>query len=246
MHKLTRITAAVLLSLSMASTGMLTAYADETTAAPASPGYTAPEVPAPDAASDPAQAPETQPQEQAAQTPTDAQLPQAPTDTAVLPADTLPQTQAAQSSAYPPPVFNSDAEAAQRAVVKTVENGETIPYIAGSVCKIDQHWAPTFITDDTMHNHGNGWYSMQMIIRNELGNLFYRTYSSTAGWSAWAMNGAETTHLTDGSAVEAVQVRMAGVITNEYDIYYRATLSDGTELDWAKNGQTSGTMGVGK
>ena len=101
MHKLTRITAAVLLSLSMASTGMLTAYADETTAAPASPGYTAPEVPAPDAASDPAQAPETQPQEQAAQTPTDAQLPQAPTDTAVLPADTLPQTQAAQSSAYP-------------------------------------------------------------------------------------------------------------------------------------------------
>lgn len=31
MHKLTRITAAVLLSLSMASTGMLTAYADETT-----------------------------------------------------------------------------------------------------------------------------------------------------------------------------------------------------------------------
>ena len=35
MHKLTRITAAVLLSLSMASTGMLTAYADETTAAPA-------------------------------------------------------------------------------------------------------------------------------------------------------------------------------------------------------------------
>lgn len=246
MHKLTRITAAVLLSLSMASTGMLTAYADETTAAPASPGYTAPEVPAPDAASDPAQAPETQPQEQAAQAPTDAQLPQAPTDTAVLPADTLPQTQAAQSSAYPPPVFNSDAEAAQRAVVKTVENGETIPYIAGSVCKIDQHWAPTFITDDTMHNHGNGWYSMQMIIRNELGNLFYRTYSSTAGWSAWAMNGAETTHLTDGSAVEAVQVRMAGVITNEYDIYYRATLSDGTELDWAKNGQTSGTMGVGK
>lgn len=272
MHKLTRITAAVLLSLSMASTGMLTAYADETTTTQADPGYTAPEVPAPGApVSDPAQTAQPQadaqlPQAPAdtaadAQVPTDTaadtQLPQVPTDTAAdtqLPqtdpagqiAETLPQTPAVQPSAYPPPVFNSDEEAYQRAVVKTVEFGETIPYIAGSVCKIDQHWQPTFITDDTMHNHGNGWYSMQMIIRNELGNLFYRTYSSTTGWSSWAMNGEETTHLTDGSAVEAVQVRMAGVITNEYDIYYRATLSDGTELDWAKNGQTSGSMGNGK
>lgn len=269
MHKLTRITAAVLLSLSMASTGMLTAYADETTTPPAETTY-APEVPAPNAgATDPTQTPAVDPTQTStadpAQTPaadptqapadgqTTADPAQVPADgqTAALtdtglPAQTQEQVSAPQTSVYEPIVFTSDDEAAIRAAIRSAELGETVPYIGASVLRANNYWTPSFLSDDTIHNQGNGWYSMQMIIRNELGNLLYRTYSSTVGWTPWVMNGQESTHLTDGSAIEAVQIRMAGVITNEFDLYYRATLSDGTELDWATNGQTSGTMGKGK
>lgn len=241
MHKLTRITAAVLLSLSMASTGMLTAYADEVTTPPTETAY-AQEVPAPDAGTaDPAQ------------TPADGQTADltegettAPADTG-LSAENQEQTPAAPPSAYEPIVFTSDEEASVRAAVQAAQgDAALIPYIGASVLRGSGYWSPSFLSDDTIHNQGNGWYSMQMILRNELGNLLYRTYSSTTGWSPWVMNGEETARITDGSAVEAVQLRMAGVITNEYDLYYRATLSDGTQLDWATDSQTSGTMGKGK
>ncbi|MCI9593536.1 MAG: L,D-transpeptidase family protein [Lachnospiraceae bacterium] len=259
MHKLTRITAAVLLSLSMASTGMLTAYADETTPTQTQDVPAVPTVPDPNTAAQttspsgdvPASDPGTgtMAADPAADTvatdPTAGTQTADPTQTdAAVPV--TPTNGQAQTSVYPPIVFTSDDEANLRAAIRAAEMGEMQPYIGTSVRRINGYWSPSFLSDDTIHNQGNGWYSMQMVLRNELGNLIYRTYSSTVGWSPWVMNNQETPTLTDGSAVEAVQVRMAGVITNEYDLYYRATLSDGTELDWATEAQTSGSMGSGK
>ena len=223
MYKLIRYSAAALLSLSMAAGGMITAYADEAADySNVGPGFESPAPAAGDTGS----------------------------GTVITRTDSDSQEQAAQEEtaeqAQPEITFSTDEEAAMRAYNRSQEFGESVVYIGASAMRQDGTWTPSFVGDDTIHNRGDGWYSMQMILRNTLGNLIYRTYSSTTGWSPWVMNGAETAHLTDGSRVEAVQVRLAGVVSNDYDIYYCATLSDGTTLDWAYNGQTAGSMAEGK
>ena len=44
-------------------------------------------------------------------------------------------------------------------------------------------------------------------------------------------------------AVEALAINLKGEISNEYDIYYRAHISDYGWLGWAKNGETAGSGG---
>lgn len=279
MHKLARYSAAVLLSLSMAATGTMTALADETVDySQVGPGFTdgapveetsqttvirtgeetgaatdagtsdqtgaATDTGTADqtgAAADPGAADQTD----AATDPGAADQTGAATDAGAADQTGTEGTEG-QPQETPAITFTSDEEAAMRAYLRTQEFGEAIPYIGASALRNGGFWTPSFIGDDTIHNLGNGWYSIQMILRNTLGNILYRTYSSTTGWSEWVMNGAETAHLTDGSAVEAIQVRIAGVVSNDYDIYYHSILSDGTVLDWAKNGQTSGSMAEGK
>ena len=71
----------------------------------------------------------------------------------------------------------------------------------------------------------------------------YRTYNSTTGWTGWAVGGQQTSF--DGNAwypVQPIQYRFAGPVNDQYDIYYCAQLSDGTETGWGKNGETVGTM----
>ncbi len=274
MHKLARYSAAVLLSLSMAATGTMTALADETVDySQVGPGFTggapveetsgttvirtgeetgaATDAGTSDqtgAATDTGTAatdPGTADQTGAAADPGAADQTDAATDAGAADQTGTEGTEG-QPQETPAITFTSDEEAAMRAYLRTQEFGEAIPYIGASALRNGGFWTPSFIGDDTIHNLGNGWYSIQMILRNTLGNILYRTYSSTTGWSEWVMNGAETAHLTDGSAVEAIQVRIAGVVSNDYDIYYHSILSDGTVLDWAKNGQTSGSMAEGK
>ncbi len=45
--------------------------------------------------------------------------------------------------------------------------------------------------------------------------------------------------------IEAVQLRFDGPVLDEYDLYYTAVLSDGTETGWGKNGMTVGSMNQG-
>ena len=252
MHKLARYSAAVLLSLSMAATGTMTALADETVDySQVGPGFTdgapveetsqttvirtgeetgaatdagtsdqtgaATDTGTADqtgAAADPGAADQTG----AATDPGAADQTGAATDAGAADQTGTEGTEG-QPQETPAITFTSDEEAAMRAYLRTQEFGEAIPYIGASALRNGGFWTPSFIGDDTIHNLGNGWYSIQMILRNTLGNILYRTYSSTTGWSEWVMNGAETAHLTDGSAVEAIQVRIAGVVSNDYDIY---------------------------
>ncbi len=78
-----------------------------------------------------------------------------------------------------------------------------------------------------------------------VGRYYYRVYSDNNGWSSWANSKEYTNTNYDGSKVSAIQIRVKGYTATGYDIYYKAVLSDGTVLDWAKNGQTLGTMGTG-
>lgn len=232
MHKFIRHSAAVIVSFSLTISGAVTAYASNADSSHYGPGYV-----------------DSQPEnggDSAVIIYTDKDKNDQPADASGTDAPADDQGSNQDAGTYGTITFNTDEEAAGRAHQRTVEIGESAPYVAASALRFDKSWTPSFLSDDVLHNHGNGWYSIQMILRNTLGNVIYRTYSSTTDWSPWVMNGQETAHLTDGSAVEAVQIRLDGVISNDHDIYYQTVLSDGTTLDWAKNGQTAGSMSEGK
>ena len=98
---------------------------------------------------------------------------------------------------------------------------------------------------DAFPSPQDGISGLKMRIGVGIGDIFYRVYSDQHGWSVWAMNEMLTPTYGDGAKATAIQIRANGYIRNLYDIYYRVTLNDGTVLDWAHDGQTSGTIGSG-
>lgn len=77
-----------------------------------------------------------------------------------------------------------------------------------------------------------------------VGRIYYRAYSAEHGWSSWCNSGETSNTNDDGARVQAIQLRHKGYIANLTDVYYKVVLNDGTVLDWASNGQTTGTMGT--
>ncbi len=90
-----------------------------------------------------------------------------------------------------------------------------------------------------------GFMSISIFNGSLPGDVLYRVYSSATGWTRWYMNG-ERTPWDSGALIEAIQIRLNGVINDYYDISYAATLSDGTVCGLSYNGDTNGTMGTGQ
>ena len=109
-----------------------------------------------------------------------------------------------------------------------------------------QNWSGAFVNDQQITTDGVPFSSISTFLENIFGNVLYRAYNSATGWTGWALNGQQT--FFDGNAwhpVEAIQYRFAGPVNDQYDIYYSALLSDGTQTGWGKNGETVGTMNTG-
>ena len=109
-----------------------------------------------------------------------------------------------------------------------------------------QSWSGAFVNDQQITTDGVPFSSISTFLENIFGNVLYRAYNSSTGWTGWALNGQQT--FFDGKAwhpVEAIQYRFAGPVNDQYDIYYSALLSDGTQTGWGKNGETVGTMNTG-
>ena len=109
-----------------------------------------------------------------------------------------------------------------------------------------QNWSGAFVNDQQITTDGVPFSSISTFLENIFGNVLYRAYNSSTGWTGWALNGQQTSF--DGNAwhpVEAIQYRFAGPVNDQYDIYYSALLSDGTQTGWGKNGETVGTMNTG-
>ena len=107
-------------------------------------------------------------------------------------------------------------------------------------------WSGAYLNDQQITTGSGGFTSICTYLENIFGDVRYRTYNSTTGWTGWAVGGQQTAF--DGNAwcpVEAIQYRFAGPVNDQYDIYYCAQLSDGTETGWGKNGETVGTMNTG-
>lgn len=89
-----------------------------------------------------------------------------------------------------------------------------------------------------------GGFSKFYMVHSGVARLYYRTYTDAHGWSPWATSKELTPYNEDGSKVQAIQIRAKGYVHTLNDLYYKVMLNDGTVLDWAKNGQTTGTMGT--
>lgn len=109
-----------------------------------------------------------------------------------------------------------------------------------------KNWSGAYLNDQQITTEAGGFTAICTYLENIFGDVRYRTYNSTTGWTGWAVGGQQTSF--DGNAwypVEAIQYRFAGPVNDQYDIYYCAQLSDGTETGWGKNGETVGTMNTG-
>ncbi len=72
---------------------------------------------------------------------------------------------------------------------------------------------------------------------------YYRAYTTKQGWFPWSNSDQPTPNHDNNDKIQAIQIRMKGYVANRADIYYKVVLNDGTVLDWAKNGQTTGSIG---
>ena len=89
------------------------------------------------------------------------------------------------------------------------------------------------IRDDTTIYPGEGGFISMSIYANNLPATYFTAPTAPRGWSNWAMNGGHTSWAAD-CPIEAIQIRLNGVFGNSFDVYYCATLSDGTVCDWSK------------
>jgi len=89
-------------------------------------------------------------------------------------------------------------------------------------------------------------FSRFYLIHDGVARFYYRTYTAAHGWSPWCVSKETTPSYDDDSKIQAIQIRVKGYAHTLNDLYYKVVLNDGTVLDWAKNGQTAGTMGTDK
>ena len=144
---------------------------------------------------------------------------------------------------------NAEAAAAESFAAQEAARQASViantPYVQIQVLRPDTTWTEPVIGDTPVVAE-SGFRSLCIYLNNIIGDILYRTYTSSHGWSDWAVNGGHTTGWEDGALVEPIQIRFMGFVGNTFDIYYCTTLNDGTELNWARNSSTAGTMGTGK
>ena len=135
--------------------------------------------------------------------------------------------------------------AGQEQVSQEVIQANT-PYLHSQVMTHENTWTNPVLGDEPITAGDAGFRSLCIYLNNINGDIYYRTFTSSIGWSPWAMNGEHTTEYPVGTSVEAIQFKLVGFAGNKFTLYYSAVLNDGTELDWTNDGGTAGTMGQGK
>lgn len=90
-----------------------------------------------------------------------------------------------------------------------------------------------------------GFVGVKFRLEYSIGDIYYRVYRDGIGWGAWAINDTATPFSGESNKVTALQMRINGHTGNLYGLYYRVVLNDGSVLGWARDGQTSGTIGTG-
>ena len=76
--------------------------------------------------------------------------------------------------------------------------------------------------------------------------ILYRCHLSNTGWeNFWKKSGQTSGTTREARPIEAVQIKLTGVLSSYYDVYYRVHSANYGWLGWAENGETAGTTGGG-
>lgn len=167
------------------------------------------------------------------------------TDSSADQGDTGSQQTEGQTADTSQQETESEQQTAQEEIPQEVVQANT-PYTQAQVYRHDNVWSDPVVGDGVITAGDAGFRSACIYLNNIVGDIYYRTFTSSYGWTPWAMNGGHTLVFGEGTEVEAIQIKLVGFAGNRFSIYYSTTLSDGTQLDWTKDGGTSGTMGQGK
>lgn len=74
----------------------------------------------------------------------------------------------------------------------------------------------------------------------------YRTHVQNDGWQSWKQNNQLSGTQGESKRLEAIQIKLTGQISDDYDVFYRVHCQDFGWLGWAKNGESSGSEGYGR
>lgn len=90
--------------------------------------------------------------------------------------------------------------------------------------------------------------AVQILLGNGLNKNFdiqYRAHVEWVGWQGWVKDGATAGTVGENQAIQAIEMKLTGVLANYYNIEYRACV-EGTWQGWVSNGATAGTTGQSK
>lgn len=135
--------------------------------------------------------------------------------------------------------LREELDAQEQAIIQA-----NTPYTQAQVLRADGTWTDPVQGDGIITAGEEGFRSICVYLNNINGDIYYRAFTSSGGWTPWAINGSHTTPSAD--PIEAIQFKLVGFSGNMFAIYYSTTLNDGTKLEWTADGGTAGTMGIGK
>ena len=87
--------------------------------------------------------------------------------------------------------------------------------------------------------------AMKIGLTSASGSVRYRAYVQKEGWQAWKQDEAMCGTKGENKRLEAVQIKLDGNVSLDYNIWYRVYAQKFGWMGWTANGQSSGTSGYG-
>ncbi|MDO4797450.1 MAG: serine hydrolase [Coriobacteriales bacterium] len=75
-------------------------------------------------------------------------------------------------------------------------------------------------------------------------NVACRAYMQRTGWQDWTYDGKQAGQAGGERRVEAIQMRLQGLLAKDYRLWYRARIDGDEWSGWASDGDSAGTMGM--
>ncbi len=154
------------------------------------------------------------------------------------------ETTAAPEENNQAPESGVTPEASETATTQPAVGVLQQPRLQTTILLSEHQWSQPFVNDQWCDAGDQTFYSISIFMENAVGNILYRAYTATNGWTNWVMNGQQTNIPADYAPIEAIQVRFSGAAGNNHDIY-SGVFADGTQTGWGKNGATVGSMNKG-
>lgn len=83
-------------------------------------------------------------------------------------------------------------------------------------------------------------------LKNISGSVLYQSHVKNEGWLGWNRNNEASGTMGKGLQMEAIRIKLSGMVSKNYDIYYRVHAGDGIGwMGWTKNGEIAGSIGCG-